>query len=124
MILTQKIEEGLPQVGWKATIENLDAWLTQSAANAAEDLRRGNIPGYRAKVKYCIIDLAPRPEQLEGRDLFDDLPGQSASASTRTNSSAVIFVRAKAHPLPSNVWSTFERARVVRVCCDTWHGVA
>jgi hypothetical protein len=79
--LTQKLEEGLPPAGWKATIENLDAWLTQSAKNAAEDLRRGNIPGYRGKVRYRIVHLAPKPEQPEGRDLFDDLPGPKHTCS-------------------------------------------
>jgi hypothetical protein len=50
------------------------AWLTTIAANAAEDLRRGNIPGYRAKVGYRLVHLAPKPQQPQGADLFDRLP--------------------------------------------------
>ena len=79
--LMQKIEKGLPPDGWKATIQNLDAWLTQSAANAAEDLRRGHIPGYRAKVRYSIVHLAPQPGEQKGADLFDLLPAPRQTCS-------------------------------------------
>ena len=79
--LMQKIEKGLPPDGWKATIQNLDAWLTQSAANAAEDLRRGHIPGYRAKVRYSIVHLAPQPGEQKGADLFALLPAPRQTCS-------------------------------------------
>jgi hypothetical protein len=79
--LVHTIKKGLPPNGWKATIRNLDAWLTRSAANAAEDLRRRNIPGYRAEVRYHIVHLAPRPEQPQGGDLFDQLPAPARNCS-------------------------------------------
>jgi len=79
--LMQKIAEGQPPDAWKATLGNLDAWLTTIAANAAEDLRRGHIPGYRAKVRYSIVHLAPQPGEQKGADLFDLLPAPRQTCS-------------------------------------------